>query len=92
MSDPDGIIERLRDALDGSAGLAELLKQSLVQARATAETQLRSDLFASLEWPTSIPEYEDYLRHFIRWVPKECPRRLTTVFICRWTDRSKSHS
>lgn len=71
MSDPDGIIERLRDTLDGSDGLGELLEQSLVQARATAETQLRPDLFAALEWPRNIAEYEDYLKRFIRWVPRQ---------------------
>lgn len=71
MSDPDEIIERLRDILDGSDGVADLLEQSLAQARATAETQLRPDLFAALEWPTNTGEYEDYLKHFIRWVPKQ---------------------
>lgn len=71
MNDPDGIIRRLRDVLDRSNGLADLLEQSLAQARATAETQLRPDLFAALEWPTNASEYEDYLQHFIRWVPKQ---------------------
>ncbi|OBH43982.1 hypothetical protein [Mycobacterium mantenii] len=68
MSDQDGIIERLRDILDRSDGLSDLLEQSLVHARATAESQLRPDLFAGLEWPTNAAEYEDYLEHFIRWV------------------------
>lgn len=67
----DGIVERLRDILDGSDGLAGLLERSLVQARATAETHLRPDLFAALEWPTNTAEYEDYLKRFIRWVPKQ---------------------
>ncbi|OBB79962.1 phosphatidylserine decarboxylase [Mycobacterium colombiense] len=71
MSDPDRIIKRLRAVLDGSEGLADLLEQSLAQARATAETQLRPDLFAALEWPTNTAEYEDYLKDFIRWVPKQ---------------------
>lgn len=71
MSDPDRIIERLRDVVDGADGLADLLEKSLAHARATAETRLRPDLFAALEWPTNTAEYEDYLRHFIRWVPKQ---------------------
>lgn len=71
MGDPDGIIDRLHTVLDGEEGLANLLEQSLVKARDTAEKRLRPDLFAALEWPTNIAQYEDYLKRLIRWVPRQ---------------------
>lgn len=71
MGDPDTIIEQLHQALDKEDGLADLLERSLVTARKSAEAYLRPDLFAALEWPTNIDEYEGYLKRFIRWVPKQ---------------------
>lgn len=71
MGDPDAIIARLHQAVDEEDGLASLLERSLITARESAESKLRPDLFAALEWPTSIDEYGQYLRRFIRWVPRE---------------------
>src|SRR5438270_1256346 len=71
MSDPDAIIRKLRDLLDREPGLAELLERSLVKARDSAEGGLKPDLFAALEWPTNIEDYEAYLKRFVRWVPHQ---------------------
>lgn len=71
MNNPDAIIEELKKALDEEHGLADVLEQSLVKARDLAEVELNSDLFAALEWPTDIGQYEDYLKRFIRWTPHE---------------------
>ena len=71
MGQPDLIIDELRDVLDKEEGLANLLERSLVKARESAETQLNPDLFAALEWPTDIDQYEEYLKRFIRWVPRQ---------------------
>lgn len=71
MSDPDEIIEKLRAVFHQERGMADLLQQSLVKARESAQSQLNSDLFAALDWPQSIGEYEDYLTRFVRWVPRQ---------------------
>lgn len=71
MSEPDAIIQKLRDILDKEQGLESLLERSLVKARNWAEEELNPRLFAALEWPTDIGEYEDYLKRYLRWVPHE---------------------
>ncbi len=71
MSDPDVIIRKLRAVVDKEQGLADLLERSLRQARKAAEAELRPELFAALEWPTDLQEYEDYLKRFVRWVPRQ---------------------
>jgi phosphatidylserine decarboxylase len=71
MNDPEAIIEQLRKTLEGEKGLADLLEQSLAKARASAEAELNPELFAALEWPCNLGEYEKYLRRFVRWVPHE---------------------
>ena len=59
MSDPDAIIRKLHDVVEKEQGLADLLERSLKQARESAEAELRPDLFAALEWPTDLHEYEE---------------------------------
>lgn len=71
MGEQDGIIAQLHNALDEEQGLAGLLERSLIKARQSADGALKADLFAALEWPTGIDQYEDYLKRFIRWVPQE---------------------
>jgi phosphatidylserine decarboxylase len=71
VSEPEVIIEKLRGALDKEQGLTDLLERSLAKAREWAKAELNHDLFAALEWPTDIGQYEAYLKRFIRWVPHE---------------------
>ncbi|OBE98609.1 phosphatidylserine decarboxylase [Mycobacterium sp. 852002-10029_SCH5224772] len=71
MSEPESVIQQLRDVLDKEQGLDDRLERSLEQARRQAEAQLNPDLYAALEWPHDIGEYQDYLKRFIRWVPHE---------------------
>ncbi|OBF50328.1 phosphatidylserine decarboxylase [Mycobacterium sp. 852002-53434_SCH5985345] len=71
MSDPDAIIRKLRDVIEKEQGLADLLERSLKQARESAEAELRPELFAALEWPANLDEYEEYLKSFVRWVPRQ---------------------
>lgn len=71
MSEPDAIIQDLRDLLDKEQGLGDLLERSLVKARQSAEAELNADLFEALDWPENIDQYEDYLKGFIRWVPRQ---------------------
>lgn len=71
MSDPDAIVHELRSVLDREEGLANRLEGSLRKARESAQAELHPDLFEALEWPTSIDEYEDYLKRFVRWVPRQ---------------------
>ncbi|VBA37509.1 Phosphatidylserine decarboxylase proenzyme [Mycobacterium innocens] len=51
MSEPDAIIQKLRDILDKEQGLESLLERSLVNACKWAEEELNPELFAALEWP-----------------------------------------
>ena len=71
MGEPETVIQKLRDVLDKEEGLADRLERSLQQARERAGAQLDPDLYAALEWPSDIGEYEAYLKRFIRWVPHE---------------------
>ncbi len=71
MSHGDAILDDLRDLLGKEVGLADQLARSLVRAREAAEADLDADLFAALEWPRTIDEYEHYLTSFIRWVPRQ---------------------
>ncbi|MCV7379573.1 phosphatidylserine decarboxylase [Mycobacterium alsense] len=71
MSEPEAITKKLREVLDKEQGLADRLERSLVKAREWAEAELKPDLYAALEWPRDIGEYEAYLKRFVRWVPHE---------------------
>ncbi|BCI89696.1 hypothetical protein NIIDMKKI_49020 [Mycobacterium kansasii] len=71
MSEPEPIIKKLRDILDTERDLAGLLEQSLVKARKWAAAELNPQLFAALDWPTDIGEYQDYLKRYLRWVPQQ---------------------
>lgn len=71
MSEPEPVIQELRGVLDKEQGLADRLERSLDEARQRAEAELNPDLYAALEWPRNIGEYEAYLKRFIRWVPHE---------------------
>ncbi|MFE7592561.1 phosphatidylserine decarboxylase [Kitasatospora sp. NPDC057512] len=65
------VIEELKKQLDNDQKLAELLKDSLQQARTTADKKLRKPLFTALAWPTTIPDYLDYLTTFSEWKPRQ---------------------
>jgi phosphatidylserine decarboxylase precursor len=71
MTTPDAVVERLRDTLARDEGLAELLERSLVQAGDRARGELDQDVYAALEWPETLAEYEEYLKRFIRWIPRQ---------------------
>ncbi|KAA1249692.1 phosphatidylserine decarboxylase [Mycobacterium simiae] len=71
MSNPDAVVHDLRVLLDKEKGLRNLVERSLVKARQSAESQLKPDLFEALEWPENLDQYEDYLRRYLRWVPRE---------------------
>lgn len=81
MTGPDAIIEKLRDTLSREDGLADRLEQSLVSAHARAEKDLDPALFAALEWPTNLSDYEAYLRGFVRWIPQQSDAKA-------WRDQS----
>jgi phosphatidylserine decarboxylase len=51
--------------------LPERLTQSLQKARDLAAAELKPELFAALDWPTDLGQYEEYLKRHIRWVPYE---------------------
>ncbi|OBH97879.1 phosphatidylserine decarboxylase [Mycobacterium scrofulaceum] len=70
MSDPDAVIRKLRNVVE-QEGLAAPLERSLKRARESAEAELRPELFEALEWPADLGEYEDYLKRFVRWVPRQ---------------------
>lgn len=71
MSEPDAIINDLRNVLDREQGLRERLERSLVKARESAQAELDGELFEALEWPTGIGQYEEYLKRYIRWLPRQ---------------------
>lgn len=75
MNETDAIIDMLTDLLGKEDGLAELLERSLVKARKLGEAQLNPDLFAALEWPEDIAQYQAYLKRFIRWVPRQSKQK-----------------
>jgi len=71
VSEPDAIIERLKDTFDKDKTLVARLERSIVQARDLAEANLDSKVFSALEWPRDLDEYDAYLKRFIRWVPQQ---------------------
>jgi phosphatidylserine decarboxylase len=71
MSRPQETIQALRDVLDSEKGLADALQRSLEKAATWAKAELNPELFAALDWPCDIREYEAYLERFVRWVPHE---------------------
>lgn len=77
MYTPDRIIERLRDVLNRDE-LGGLLEQSLTKARESAQRELDPDVFAALEWPEDLAQYEEYLKRFIRWIPQQTDAKAWT--------------
>lgn len=71
MTPPDALLARLRDLLAADEPLADLLARSLSQARSRAQVHLDPNLFAALEWPVDLDGYQDYLRRFARWIPRQ---------------------
>lgn len=71
MTDPDQIVRDLSALLEQEPKLAQLLEKSLVQARKCAEEDLDRELYEALDWPTELDGYSDYLRGFVRWIPRE---------------------
>ncbi|OBG38448.1 phosphatidylserine decarboxylase [Mycobacterium sp. E3198] len=71
MSNPNATVQELRNLFEREPGLAQALERSLVQARKSAEAELRPELFEALEWPIDIDQYADYIKRFIRWVPRQ---------------------
>ncbi|WP_414166619.1 phosphatidylserine decarboxylase [Streptoverticillium reticulum] len=67
------LIDELRDYLAEHKELADLLTDSLKQARANAaeKNNLKPDLFDALEWPQDVSGYLDYLDTFSRWAPSQ---------------------
>jgi len=71
MSQPDAIIHDLHDVLGKEEGLADQLERSLVRARKSAEAELGAELFEALDWPEDVGQYEEYLKGFLRWLPRQ---------------------
>ncbi|WP_328655806.1 phosphatidylserine decarboxylase [Streptomyces sp. NBC_00334] len=72
MQGPDQIVHDLRATIErDDRGLGSLIEKSLVKARERAEADLNADLFGALDWPRTLPEYYEYLKRFIRWVPRQ---------------------
>ena len=71
MSESDTIIQRLRDTLDQDKTLSARLERSLAKATELARAELDSDVFAALEWPQDLAQYEGHLERFIRWIPQQ---------------------
>ncbi|MBP0461679.1 phosphatidylserine decarboxylase [Streptomyces montanisoli] len=72
MNRPDQIVHDLQATIDrDDRGLAGLIEKSLRKAADRAEAELNHDVLRALEWPRSLPEYFDYLKGFIRWVPRQ---------------------
>jgi phosphatidylserine decarboxylase len=70
----DTVIGELRSTLEAE-GLTAALERSLRQTCERAESDLDPDLFAALEWPRDLDEYEQYLRGFLSWIPQETGSR-----------------
>jgi len=71
MTDPDEIVRDLSALLQREPQLEQLLEKSLVQARQRAAEDLDRELYEALDWPTDLDGYYEYLRGFIRWIPRE---------------------
>ena len=71
MPEPDQIVHDLRSTLDQDPNLADLLRNSLRTAGDRAAKDLDHELYKALDWPQDLPEYYDYLKSFIRWVPRQ---------------------
>ncbi len=72
MTQPDQIISELHTILDQEEGdLSTLLVQSLKQAHHRAHKDLDPKIFAALDWPQDLQEYDAYLAGFIRWIPQQ---------------------
>lgn len=82
MSTHDVITDQLHDVLEKDPELAELVTRSIVRAGEIARQDLDQDLYAALEWPRDLDEYEQYLGRLVRWIPRarEVSDRLAHFF------------
>lgn len=71
MVDPNSTVRDLRKLLETEQGLSAKLVRSLRQARERGAAGLNAALFAALDWPQDVDEYEGYLERFVRWVPRQ---------------------
>ncbi len=71
MQSPDRIVNDLQQLLEKDEELSSLLLKSLEQARDRAGSDLNAELRDALPWPTTLADYYDYLRWFVRWIPRQ---------------------
>ncbi len=72
MNQPDQIVTDLHEILQSGGGdLKALLVQSLKQAHDRASDDLDPKIFAALDWPQDLQEYDAYLATFIAWIPQQ---------------------
>ena len=72
MYEPDQIVRDLEDLLSQEGdGLTQRLEESLTTAWKRARAELNPDLLDALAWPRNLPEYYEYLRRFVRWIPQQ---------------------
>ena len=72
-------IDKLKAKLKKDDALAKLVTQSLKKAKRQARADLDADLFKALDWPTSLPDYYDYLDWFARWQPQQSTDKAWTA-------------
>lgn len=72
------VVEQLKELLQKSPKMAAALLASLKVACAKAKTSLNSELYHGINdefqgngWPTTLPDYFDYLDSYVRLVPNE---------------------
>jgi phosphatidylserine decarboxylase len=71
VGEPEAIIDELRAVLAEDQLLTDRLERSLRAAGEQARADLDPTLYAALEWPDDLVEYEAYVRRFIRWIPQQ---------------------
>lgn len=64
-------IKTLKEKASEDTEFIKLLETSLNKANVLAHTELSTDLYSALEWPTNIEEYQSYLIWFSKWIPKQ---------------------
>ena len=67
----ESVIQSLDEQAHQDQDFIGLLEASLQEANHKAKSELDRDLYKVLEWPTSYPEYVEYLRFFVRWIPQQ---------------------
>ncbi|GAB3489641.1 phosphatidylserine decarboxylase [Flexivirga lutea] len=72
MNTSDQIVSDLHDVLDRAGeDLRHALEQSLRLAHDKARAALDAKIYAVLDWPQDLQQYDAYLRKFIRWIPRQ---------------------